>query len=126
MSTAETIEDSKLEAKTLDMSDYIMATSEASTKNDIMHKHMIDLNKTIQNACGFGYTAIVVDQEASSVLGTNKDHFHANGAFLSTLDGLIGDYDGVPVIRHHALDKMDGYGYVYGLFKDPNGALAQN
>ena len=71
MTTAETLTTTFDESKMLDMSDYVMTTSEAATKNDIMNKHIINLNTDLQKACGFGYTALLVDSEAAAVLGIN-------------------------------------------------------
>lgn len=46
-------------------------------------------------------------------------------------DGLIGNFDGTPVIRHHALDYMfddsdNSYGVIYAVYKAPDSSLAQN
>lgn len=121
------------ESPTLDMGNYLMTTSQADTKNDIMHSHMIKLNEDLQTKSKYGYTALLVDSRAASILGNNKDHFTANAAFNDALDGLIGTYDGKPVIRHHALngwfDGSDGddnsiYGVIIAIYKAPSAALA--
>lgn len=129
MTTAETISEFK-ESEMLDLGDYLMTTSEAATKNDIINQHILQLNKDLQKACGYGYTALLVDSEAAVILGNDKDHFTANAAFDQTLDGLIGTYRGTPVIRHHALDgwfddESGNYGVVFAVYKAPDGSLAR-
>jgi len=126
MTTAETIESfyTTNDPIELDLTDYLLATSEAATKNDIVHKNMLDMNAELQNACGYGYNAILVDSAAASVLGNDKEHFVPNPNFMSMLDGVIGTYDGVPMLRHHSLNTNDGYGYVYGVYKAADGSLA--
>ena len=119
--------------ETFDMSNYIMTTSDVDTKNDKLHKAMLSLNERLMNACGYGYTAILVDTSAATTLGNDKDHFVANATFIQALDGMIGTYDGIPVIRHHALNGcLEGYiegatatdGVVLGIYKNPDGSLA--
>ena len=112
---------------TLDMNDYMLATSQANTKNDTINSHILNLNADLQRKCDKGMTALLVDTEASIVLG-NSDRFTANATFASALDGLIGSYNTIPVIRHHGLDgyvqsEADGRipGVVIALYKDPNG-----
>lgn len=128
ITTAEAIEQFD-EAPMLDMTDYIMTTSDPDAKNDIMNQYMIKLNMALQQKCGKGYTALLVDSNAAAVLGNNKEHFVSNPTFDQELDGLVGTYRGVPVIRHHALDGAyddadNSYGVVYAIYKSADGALA--
>lgn len=118
---------------TLDLTDYVLTTSQANTKNDVVNQYILKLNKSIQQKSGKGMTALLVDSEAAVVLGNNPMYFVANPAFDQDLDGLIGTYRGIPVIRHHMLDDIfDGeddaatttYGFVGGLYKDPSGIVA--
>ena len=73
------------ESETMDMTDYILTTSDADTKNDILAQRIIGLNKDLQKACGFGYSALLVDTEAAAILG-NSPKFVANPAFNQTLN----------------------------------------
>lgn len=128
ITTAEAIEQFD-EAPMLDMTDYIMTTSDPDAKNDIMNQYMIKLNQTLQQKCGKGYTALLVDSNAASILGNNKEYFVSNPTFDQELDGLVGTYRSIPVIRHHALDGAyddaeNTYGVVYAIYKAPNGSLA--
>jgi len=118
---------------TLDLTDYVLTTSQANTKNDVVNQYILKLNKSLQQKSGKGMTALIVDSEAAVVLGNNPMYFVANPSFDQDLDGLIGTYRGIPVIRHHMLDNMfDGeedadtttYGFVGALFKDPSGIVA--
>lgn len=115
--------------ETLDLTDYLLATSEANTKNDIVNQYVLKLNKALQQACKFGMTALLVDSEAAIVLGNNPAYFVANATFDGTLDGLIGTYRGIPVVRHHYLDGLfdtetETYGVVFALYKAPDNSLA--
>lgn len=125
ITTAEAIEQFD-EAPMLDMTDYIMTTSDPDAKNDIMNQYMIKLNQTLQQKCGKGYTALLVDSNAAAILGNNKEYFVSNPTFDQELDGLVGTYRSIPVIRHHALDgayddEENTYGVVYAIYKAPNG-----
>jgi len=118
---------------TLDLTDYVLTTSQANTKNDVVNQYILKLNKNIQQKSGKGMTALLVDSEAAVVLGNNPMYFVSNPAFDNDLDGLIGTYRGIPVIRHHMLDNMfDGeedadtttYGFIGGLYKSADGVVA--
>lgn len=87
MSTAETISNFYADGSCLelDLTDYLLATSEAATKNDIINQYMLKLNKELQTACNYGYTALLVDSEAAVILGNNKERFIANPTFNQTL-----------------------------------------
>lgn len=90
-------------------------------------------------ACGFGMTAILVDTEAAALLATIDNKFVMDPQFNTGLDGVVGSYNNIPVIRHHALDmaiagtemysdvakEANGKGIIIGLYKDPNGSIAQ-
>lgn len=113
----------------LDYTDYLISTSEASTKNDIVNQYVLKLNKNLQTKSGKGPTAYLVDSEAAIILGNNPMYFTPNDAFTQNLDGLIGTYNKIPVIRHHALNGILDtaevkYGFLGTLYKDPSGATA--
>jgi len=92
----------------LDLTTYSLAGSEASTNNDQVNNYIIKLNKQLQKASGRGPAAYVVDTEGAGVLGNNPMYFTANANFDQQLNGVIGTYRGIPVIRNVALDgKLD-------------------
>jgi len=118
------------EVDTLDLTDYVLTTSQANTKNDVVNQYILKLNKHIQQSSNKGMTALLVDSEAAVVLGNNPMYFVANPAFDQNLDGMVGTYRGIPVIRHHMLDGIldddsgATFGFIGGLFKDPSGVVA--
>jgi len=128
ITTAEAIEKFD-ECDMLDLTDYMLTTSDVGAKNDVINNALMKLNTALMQKCGFGYTALLVDSAAAIELGNNKESFVANPTFDQTLDGLVGTFRGIPVIRHHALDgaydDANGtYGVVYGIHKRPDGSLA--
>lgn len=116
----------------LDLTDYLISSSQAATKNDFVNKALLSLNKKLQKRTGKGATAILVDTEAAVVLGACDTYFHGNPTFDTNLDGMIGTFRGLPVIRHHACDGIidalqndgDLYGFVGMLYKSPDGNAA--
>lgn len=115
----------------LDLTDYLLSSSQAQTKNDFVNQAMLKLNKKLQTRTGKGATAIIVDSEAAVVLGNCSTYFNGNPTFDNNLDGMIGTYRGLPVIRHHFLDNIlddqeNGkvYGFVGMLYKSPDGQAA--
>lgn len=111
----------------LDYTDYLISTSEASTKNDIVNQYVLKLNKNLQTKSGKGPTAYLVDSEAAIILGNNPMYFQPNDAFIQNIDGLIGTYNKIPVIRHHALNGILDtanikYGFLGTLYKSPDGS----
>ena len=69
----------------LDMTDYILTTSQANTKNDIVNQYVLKLNKSLQQKSGKGMTALLVDSEGALILGNNPMYFVANPTFDSDL-----------------------------------------
>lgn len=115
----------------LDLTDYLVSSSQAATKNDIVNQHILRLNKKLMDKTGKGSTYYLVDGEGAIVLGNNSQYFVGNPAFDTSLDGLIGTYRGVPVIRHHALDGIlndagstEKYGFIGAGYKSPDGQAA--
>lgn len=113
----------------LDLTDYLISSSQAATKNDIVNQHVLSLNKALQDACGKGPSFYLVDGEGAIVLGNNAQYFVGNPTFDQALDGLVGTYRGVPVIRHHALngildDENKKFGFIGAGWKDPAGQAA--
>ncbi len=121
--------------ETLDLTDYLLSSSLASTKNDVVNQYMLRLNKRLLQACGKGPNCYLVCSEGAVVLGNIPQYFVANPAFDQSLDGMIGTYKGLPVVRHHALDGMldtinsegvvtEAFAFVGALYKSPDGQAA--
>lgn len=115
----------------LDLTSYTLSTSEASTKNDIVNQYVLKLIKTLQRRSGKGPTAYLVCAEGAIVLGNNPLYFQSNANFDQNIDGMVGTYRGVPVIRHHSLDFIldptngtERFAFIGALYKDPSGQLA--
>ena len=120
-------------AVTLDLTEFSLMNSEASTKNDIINQKMLQLNKALLTACGKGANAILVDPEGATIIANNPMYFQGNPSLNDDLDGMIGTYNGIPVIRHHVLtdyvDAMLGsdgavHGFIGMLYKAPDGSVA--
>jgi hypothetical protein len=115
-----------------DYTPYNIGTSEASTKNDIVNSWMLQLSKDILKRTGRGPNVYLVDTEGAALLGNNPLYFVPNAQFDNNLNGMIGTYRGIPVIRHYALDgqidalKNDGHTYAFigGLYKSADGQIA--
>lgn len=116
-------------ATTLDYTNYIMASSDLGTKNDKVNQKILELNTKLQKRSGKGPTCYLVDTEGGNILGGNTAYFRANSRFDSDLDGMIGTYRGLPVVRHHALDGIlntgnELYGFIGAVHKSPDGQVA--
>jgi hypothetical protein len=124
----------------LDLTDYLLSSSQAATKYDFINQAMLKLQKDLLTRTGKGPTCFLVDSEAAMVLGNCQAHFTANPTLTENLDGVIGTYQNKPVIRHHVLDgvidewlaQQPGYvdpdkkthGLVIALFKSEDGQVA--
>ena len=73
------------ESKGFDMTDFVMTTSQAETKNNKMNEAIIGLSKDLMKACNYSYTALLVDSEAAAILGNNGTNFVANASFNTAL-----------------------------------------
>lgn len=118
----------KAAAVELDLTDYLISSSQAATKNDIINQHVLKLNKALQDQCGKGPSYYLVDGEGAIVLGNNSQYFVGNPSFDQALDGLVGTYRGVPVIRHHALNgaldvakNTEKHAFIGAGWKSPDG-----
>jgi len=121
----------------LDLTTYDIVSSEASTKNDLVNQWVLQLNKKLLKNSGRGPTCYIVDTEGAITLGNNPSYFEANANFDKNVNGLIGTYRKIPVIRHNSLDghatangysdtidESESYGFVGAVFKDPSGQVA--
>ena len=136
--TIETVNGGKI--MELDLTDYLLSSSQAATKYDFINQAMLKLQKDLLTRTGKGPTCFLVDGEAAMVLGNCQAHFTANPTLTENLDGVIGTYMNKPVIRHHVLDgvidewlaQQPGYagaenkthGLVIALFKSEDGQVA--
>jgi len=115
----------------LDLTDYLLSSSQAATKYDFINQAMLKLNDDLLIRTGKGATCWLVDSEAARVLGNCQAHFTANPTLTSNLDGVVGTYMNLPVIRHHVLngvvdqaiypDKNQVHGLVIAVFKSDDG-----
>ena len=115
----------------LDLTDYLLSSSQAATKYDFINQAMLKLNDDLLVRTGKGATCWLVDSEAARVLGNCQAHFTANPTLTSNLDGVVGTYMNLPVIRHHVLNgvvddalyagKNQVHGLVIAVFKSDDG-----
>lgn len=90
---------------TFDLTQYSISTSQASTKNDKLNEFMLELDTALLRQCAKAPTCYVVDTDAARILANNP-YFTANANFGNYLNGVIGTYKNVPVVRHNALDEV--------------------
>jgi len=111
---------------TFDLTKYSLASSQASTKNDKLNEFMLELDTALLKQSGRGTTAYLVDSDAARILANNPMNFTANTNFNQYINGVIGTYKNVPVIRHNALDGIAGTGvaYVAAVHKTADGQAA--
>lgn len=113
----------------LDLTAYTLSASEASTKNDKLHKFMLDLNNSLLRSCARGATAYLVDMEGAAILANDPIHFTPNTNYDLYINGVVGTYKNIPVIRHNALDGMGNTGadicaFIGAIHKTPDGQVA--
>jgi len=75
-----------------------------TSKNDVLSNGVRALTSTILTNTGNPATALAVDTVAANVLATDSDNMKLVPAFDEVRDGLIGSYNGVPVIRNSYLN----------------------
>lgn len=107
----------------VDISSYALATSYSDTKNDLLDDFVLALNTQLMSACGAGATAILVGTIGATKLGNVKNSFIKSPSFMQDVDGYIGTYMGIPVVRHRFVDRVSAaqYANVYAIHKDPSG-----
>lgn len=99
-------------------------TTFAPTKNDKIEKFFINLNTHLLQRCGKGITAYVTGLEGANIMANlSAGLFQPTPAFQQNLDGLVGFFKGVPVVRHQAASSQEssGYAYYYAVAKTPDG-----
>lgn len=112
---------------TFDMTSYSLAGSEASTKNDMVNGFIIQLNKQLQKQSRRGATCYVVDTEGAAILGNNPMYFTPNALFDQNINGMVGTYRGIPVVRHWYFDGQfdsspNKYAFIGAIYKSADGA----
>lgn len=107
----------------VDISSYALATSFADTKNDMMDDFILRLNTQLMSVCNSGASCILVGTIGAVKLGNVKNSFVKAPTFMQDVDGYIGTYMGIPVVRHRLVDSVSAskYANVYALYKSPDG-----
>lgn len=95
-----------------DMTAYSIASSQASTKNDKLNEFMLELDTGLLRQCGKAPTCYVVDTDGARILANNP-YFTSNANFGNYLNGVVGTYKNVPVVRHNALDEVLNVGEAF-------------
>lgn len=100
----------------------------AATKNDKLNQFMLELDGDVLNKSNKGVTYYLVGMQGGNILANNSDKFIRTDLFGQELNGVIGTYGGVPVLRHDqitAIDSADaGKANVIAGHKDASGAAA--
>jgi len=106
----------------LDMSSYGL-TSYAPTKDDMVQNFYLRMNTQLQRSSDHGVSAIVTGIEGANILANVMGRFKADPAFDQNVDGYVGTYNNVPVIRHRLVDLASEAKYInfYFIHKTPDG-----
>lgn len=114
-----------------DMSEYYGASGFdkfAGTKNDKMNAFMLELNADVLNKSNQGVTYFLVGSMGANLLANNTDKFVRTEIFSQQLNGVVGTYDGIPVLRHDIMTGYDalepGKANIVAGHKDLSGAAA--
>lgn len=101
-------------------------TGYADTKFDYIKSFIIELNQRSLDTCGKGITAILTGAKGANKLASCPDF--VKSADFQELNAMIGTYDGIPVIRHQNINKIEPLdkktAYFFGVYKDPSGSAA--
>jgi hypothetical protein len=67
--------------------------------------------------------------EAASILASDPIHFTPNTNYDLYINGVVGTYKNIPVIRHYALNNIldaggSSYGFIGAIHKTPDGQVA--
>lgn len=94
-----------------DMSSYYAASGFdkfSNTKNDKMNQFMLEVDGDILNKSNQGVTYYLTGMQGGNLLANNSDKFIKSDLFGQQLNGVIGTYNGVPVLRHDQMTAIDG------------------
>jgi len=118
-------------AHNFNMSSYYASTGFdkfAGTKNDKMNQFMLELGSDILNKSNQGVTYYLVGMQGGNLLANNSEKFVKTDLFGQQLNGVIGTFDGVPVLRHDQLTAIDattaGLANIVCGHRDASGAAA--
>jgi len=97
----------------------------APTKDDKVVKFFIDLNTSLLKRCGRGITCYVTGSQGTNIMAGIKDAFKPNDAFHNNLDGMVGTFNGVPVVRHQAASGSESSSIAtyFAIHKTPDGKM---
>jgi hypothetical protein len=90
---------------TLDVSGYSVASSFAETKNDKISQLFIDSASEFMSTSGVSPTVIVCGSKVASFLINIPLRFVAGPNAMTSLNGFIGTFNGIPVYRHNFIDQ---------------------
>lgn len=100
----------------------------AGTKNDKMNQFMLEVDADILNASNQGVTYYLVGMQGGNLLANNSEKFVKTDLFGQQLNGVIGTFNGVPVLRHDQMTARDqataGYANIVAGHRDASGAAA--
>lgn len=114
-----------------DMTEYYASTGFdkfSSTKNDKMNLFMTEVDADILNKSNQGTTYYLVGMQGGNLLANNSEKFVKSELFGQQLNGVIGTFNGVPVLRHDQMTARDaasaGYANIVAGHRDASGAAA--
>lgn len=113
-----------------DMSSYYSAAGFdkfAGTKNDKLNQFILELNSSLLQKSNQGATYYLTGMMGSNILA-NSDKFVPTDLFNQQLNGVVGTYNGIPVLRHDKVTEIDnshaGEAEIIVGHKDISGAAA--
>lgn len=106
-----------------DITGYTVSGSFAPTKDDIVQRFFLNLNAALLKSSGFGATCIITGVEGANILANVAGKFVSTPDFFSSVDGYVGTYNNIPVIRHRLVDKHQEakWANVYIIYKSADG-----
>lgn len=98
----------------------------AGTKNDKLNAFMLEMQSDILTRSNQGVTYYLVGAMGANILANNSDKFVRTEIFGQQLNGVVGTYDGIPVLRHDLITSFDSTGAanIIAGHKDISGAAA--
>lgn len=122
---------SELEDLTVDLSTYgSQIIADPARKYDELSTLTENMNSYMLSTANCGVTCWVVGSKICKLMAADKFRFKKSDTYNTQMNTLAGTYDGIPVLRHEYIDRMidaldaDGYGSIFGVYRDPNGEAA--
>lgn len=122
---------SELDELTVDLSTYgSQIIADPARKYDELATLTEDMNGHMLATANVGITCYVVGSKICKIMAADKYRFKKSDTYNNQVNTLAGTYDGIPVLRHEYIDRMidgvdpDGYGNLFGIYRDPNGEAA--